>query len=244
MAGHEFQGTSDRAAIVASIRTTGVALIRGGCAIKQDWATRFVDRLERVGRGEEDGTPFVTHYQIGASSIEFIGPEVREWYLASPLADIARDYFDGDVFVDRDFSRARIARPPVAALFGSHGFHQDAIGVAYACDDPQQRPPMLTFWVTLTDAGVTAPGLEYVPIAVSERRELKEGGHWTEPTDTSDPALLAAIEMFGAENLVHPAFQAGDVLILSENTYHRTYATRDMTQARVSMDIRVRKVKA
>lgn len=244
MLSHEVNASTTPESIAARIADFGVALIRSATLPPDDWATCFVSRLERIGRGEEDGAPFTAYYQIGAGSLDMVGPEVAEWFMRSPLSDVARSYFRAEVFIDPAFSRVRIARPPTKALFASHGFHQDAMGVAYCGDDPDKRPPMLTFWVALTDAGIDAPGLEYIPIAQTKRRNLKADEHWTDPTDDTDPALVEAIRLFGAENLVHPVVTAGDVLILAENTYHRTYATRAMTKARVSMDIRVRAVES
>jgi len=106
-------------------------------------------------------------------------------------------------------------------------------------DQSVLRKPLLNVWVPLDSCGTTAPSLEVVVTA--SRRLLDVSG---DPSDTipvervrlNEDAVLAT---YGSQSLWHPALGPGDALVFSGTTVHRSYVTRNMTEPRMSVELRL-----
>jgi hypothetical protein len=95
------------------------------------------------------------------------------------------------------------------------GFHQDLTGA--------DRRATLTSWIPLVDCGLEAPGLEWVEAPVDG--------------PLSDIGEAAVLSRYG-NRLVHPAFAAGDAVLMRNTVPHRTFVSAAMTQPRYSLDLR------
>jgi hypothetical protein len=95
------------------------------------------------------------------------------------------------------------------------GFHQDLTGA--------DRRATLTSWIPLVDCGIEAPGLEWVDA----------------PIDGALPEIgeAAVLSRYGGR-LAHPAFAAGDAVLMRNTVPHRTFVSAAMTRPRYSIDLR------
>ncbi|MCR9256344.1 MAG: phytanoyl-CoA dioxygenase family protein [Alphaproteobacteria bacterium] len=111
-------------------------------------------------------------------------------------------------------------------------FHQDATFL--------QTPSLiLNLWTPLQDCGVTAPGLE---VLAKPLTNVETPPNYAQEElfyyDRMGLAEDAVIGKFGAEALWHPEMKVGDVLIFTHLTIHRTHLTPEMTEDRISMEMR------
>lgn len=95
-------------------------------------------------------------------------------------------------------------------------------------------------WLTFTDAGQDAAGLEIAPVKLM--RELPKLGSVRRATnikfwsieidaDAAGPALPAA-------DYLRPSLTAGDAVLFDQFTPHRTLISPEMTEARISVELR------
>jgi hypothetical protein len=86
-------------------------------------------------------------------------------------------------------------------------------------------------WLTLTDCGVDAPGLDLVP----KRLDLLETGTEGAQFDWSvGPGVVERVAVDTA--VVRPCFQAGDALLFDERHLHRTGVSPGMTTERYAIE--------
>jgi hypothetical protein len=88
-------------------------------------------------------------------------------------------------------------------------------------------------WLSLSDCGVDAPGLDLVPLRLPEVVETGTGGaafDWSVGPDT-----VAAITE-GTTEVVSPRFAPGDALLFDELFLHRTGVTPGMTRSRYAIE--------
>ena len=94
---------------------------------------------------------------------------------------------------------------------------------------------LINAWTPLTPCGRDAPGLELV---VARLRDLAE----TVPASTQYDELQISEETvrarFGDESIIRPEMAPGDVLILLGTTIHRTYIRPEMSEQRLSLELR------
>ena len=101
------------------------------------------------------------------------------------------------------------------------------------------QSPLVNLWIPLTPCGVTAPGLEVA--VTSERKILEVVGS----QDHEIPVERARIDenlvgrVFGTEALWRPAMKVGDALVFTGTTAHRTFVTPEMTDVRMSIELRL-----
>jgi hypothetical protein len=151
--------------------------------------------------------------------------------MQSALQPILATLWDGDIafLLSNCLPRRQI---PGLSLNRPVPFHQDAVFIG--------NPTLiLNFWIPLVPCGVTAPGLEVV---LDHPREIL--------TPTAGVELLSAdysgielsyeqvVRRWGEDRLWHPALDRGDVMVFSNMTVHRTYQTADMTEPRISLEMR------
>lgn len=114
-----------------------------------------------------------------------------------------------------------------------------ALPLAFHQDQTIMQRPVVNVWIPLSDCGIVSPSLE-IAVTGGRNKALE-----TSPLAGSDiPADRARIEdatvleEFGGDSLWRPAFQIGDVLVFNGMTPHRTYLTAQMTEPRLSCELR------
>jgi hypothetical protein len=225
----------------AAIERSGAAVIRGCFAadrIAELW-TRALSAYRiwqtHWERGELDGDSR-RHFEFGhivLSNLDRPGEHgtVFTLIMQSALQQILATLWNGNIaFLSSNcFPRRQVPGPapnrPVP-------FHQDAIFLG--------NPGLiLNFWIPLVPCGITAPGLEVVLDHPGEILTPKGGAELLN-TDYSGIELSydEVVRRWGKDKLWHPALDRGDVMVFSHLTVHRTYQTADMTQPRISLEMR------
>lgn len=90
----------------------------------------------------------------------------------------------------------------------------------------------LNVWITLTDCGVDAPGLDIVPVypdRILETGTGKASFDWT----IDHGAILRE---YGAAAIWHPVFRAGDALLFDHMLVHRTACDPSMKRSRHALE--------
>ncbi len=119
------------------------------------------------------------------------------------------------------------------------GWHQDGSFMG--------RTRALNVWVALSDCGVDAPGLDFVPLRIDELIETGTEGsgaeHLDRPDDeeevTAKTVLISpqAAERAGGERgVVRPSFRAGDVMLFDDRFLHRTGSEPEMPKPRYAIE--------
>jgi hypothetical protein len=148
-------------------------------------------------------------------------------FISKRVRNLARIYLGKEPSLDPNSYVRQIAP---GGDIQSLPFHQDQSVL---------QKPVLNVWVPLDPCGTTSPSLEVVVTA--SRRLLDVSG---DPFDTipvervrlDEDAVLAA---HGRQYLWHPPLGPGDALVFSGTTIHRTYVTPNMTQPRMSVEVRL-----
>lgn len=90
----------------------------------------------------------------------------------------------------------------------------------------------LNIWLTLTDCGVDAPGLEIVPRRFGEIVETGTGGTYFDWA--VGPEVVERVA--GDVGVVRPQFDAGDLLLFDDLLLHRTVVEPEMTRERHAIE--------
>jgi hypothetical protein len=134
--------------------------------------------------------------------------------------------------LDQAWLRRQYAPHLYPVKHAPHGWHQDgALGFDFVTPgsaelDPEALLPTVTCWIALTWCGVDAPGLEFVSQTVAALL-LPEG--LTHTTISS---------RFSADLFWKPQMQAGDAVVFSGATLHRTHVSQQMQRNRTSVELR------
>jgi len=129
-------------------------------------------------------------------------------------------------WVRKKFSPSKAPR----SCYHPQNWHQDgALGV---CFPPEAGPvipmtPLLTCWIPLNSCGSDSPGLEFVYRRQETLLHFKE---------LDDAALR---RRFPLQEFWAPCLQFGDGLVFLNGTLHRTYATPQMPNNRLSIEYRI-----
>ncbi len=102
----------------------------------------------------------------------------------------------------------------------------------------------LNVWFALSDCGVDAPGLDFVPARIDELVETGTEGsgaeHLDRPEDDSVTAKTVLVAPNSAEaaagekGVQRPEFSAGDLMLFDDLFLHRTGSEPEMTEARAT----------
>ena len=112
-----------------------------------------------------------------------------------------------------------------ARLDGKTDWHQDGAFLGSGIR-------AVNVWVTLTDCGVDAPGMDIVPKRFHEVQETGTGGaifDWAVGPDTVEELSVDA-------PVVRPQYRAGDAMIFDDMLLHRTALDRSMTRTRHAIE--------
>lgn len=108
----------------------------------------------------------------------------------------------------------------------------------------------VNFWTPLTPCGRHAPGLQVVISPVEEtKRYMKYNPEgypkiatdfaYTHKFDREANLEARILDFFGEESFFAPEFEVGDILVISNYTLHRTFQHPDMTEQRLSLEVRL-----
>jgi len=236
-------GCAERAAEM--LRGDGFAVVRGALdtGLVRAWIAEVDRAYERLeGLVAERGIWAAagelapgTRYQasvaaLGIDSVE--GWESLPASLDASVWEAARGALGGEFVFDLDICWLRRQYPPAMRAPGQrpHQFHQDGAYGLNFLETPQAERrmlPIVVAWVPFVDAGIDAPGLEFVtsgPRHVLGLEELQ-----SERIDADWPE----------EQRVRPFVEFGDVVLLAGQALHRTWATNEMTNVRTCAELRM-----
>lgn len=98
---------------------------------------------------------------------------------------------------------------------------------------------LLNVWIPLDACGVDAPGLELVWNSWTRRLDPAPSPEATYPVERARLDPVEVERTFGRASRWRPVFAAGDAMVFSGATIHRTYVQTEMTRARLSVEIRL-----
>ena len=140
---------------------------------------------------------------------------------------LARAYLGHEPTVEpNSFVRCMVPGPNVQAL----PFHQDQAVL---------RRPLLNVWAPLDPCGITAPGLEVIRIYCPDLLDSCGDASALVPVERVRLDESVVLKRFGHEALWHPALLPGDALVFPGTTIHRSYVTAEMTERRLSVELRL-----
>lgn len=236
-------GGAERAAEL--LRGDGFVVLRGAIdtARVRPWIAQVegaYERLERlvaergIWKAGEELAPG-TRYQasvaaLGIDSVD--GWESLAASLDTVVWEAAREALGGEFVFDLDICWLRRQYPPTmrAAGQGPHQFHQDgAYGLNFleTTESERRMLPIVVAWVPFVDAGIEAPGLEFVSDGPRQVLGLEELAG--ERIDQDWPE----------EQRVRPVVACGDLVLLAGQALHRTWATDEMTKVRTCAELRM-----
>ena len=134
--------------------------------------------------------------------------------------------------LDQAWLRRQYAPHLYPVKHAPHGWHQDGaldfdfFKLGSVELDPEALLPTVTCWIALTWCGVDAPGLEFVSQAVEALLLPDELTH------------NVISSRFSADLFWKPQMQAGDAVVFSGATLHRTHVLQQMQRNRTSVELR------
>lgn len=119
-------------------------------------------------------------------------------------------------------TKSTLRRVPFDAV---GGWHQDGAFLGTGVQ-------AINIWITLTDCGTDAPGLDIVPRRLEEVVETGLDGSFFD-WDVSDAQVAELTDGAGG---LRPQFSAGDMMVFDEMMLHRTATTPSMTRNRDAIE--------
>lgn len=154
------------------------------------------------------------------------GIDTTNFPVPTLITDAARAYLGKEPQQTVSSVRAIVPGPSDQRL----PFHQDETIL-------QSR--LLNIWIPLTPCGIHAPSLEVV--ITGERKLLDVVGSKDDeiPVERArlDDDLVRAT--FGASAFWHPVMNPGDALVFTGTTAHRSFVRPEMSETRVSIELRL-----
>ena len=242
-------GPSSLESVRERLAQSGAVLVRGVLERERVGAlaraadalyARIAGVLEREGAaGVQRGLPSGCRFAPTASSVtasaldDEAGIDVV-WALVErgPLAELLAGVHGGPCSVDLDqaWLRRQFAPDRYPPGHAPHSWHQDgALGYDFAASPAPREGllPLVTSWMPLVSAGRDAPGLEVIVTPIE--RVLA-------PAELIESSVN---ETYGEALRWRPSMNPGDVMLMAPGTLHRTHVTRDMTETRTSVELRV-----
>lgn len=152
--------------------------------------------------------------------------QVVRLFAASVLRPLLASYLGTPLYFNPAESAVRRQMPERPEIYVP--FHQDGP----FCMQPAW--PQINCWVPLVACGELAPALEMLPASLGEMLPVAPAAH---PL-YAHYALAESDVLRHGKGLWHPAFEPGDVLVLSPYALHRTYALPQMHRPRYSLELR------
>jgi hypothetical protein len=261
----DFPGTDDQGLAVAAAEELDGALVRGGILahgyvlirglIDSAEAGRIAERIEAAfaaraaGEGAEgfyeEFSPDPPYSEIAGRSWITAGggllaadspallAEILDLFERIGLRRVIGEYLGEPITASVEKSTLRRADPGPPG-----GWHQDGSFMG--------RTRALNVWVALSDCGVDAPGLDFVPRRIDEIVDTGGEGsgaeHLKRPEDgqVSPKTVLVAPrtaeDAAGELGVLRPRFLPGDVMLFDDLFLHRTGSEADMPNPRYAIE--------
>lgn len=242
----------DGAVVRGSILSHGYVLVRD--MVDRAEALRFADRIEEAFQARSDGgadglyeefkperpygpVPGRAWIEMGGGLLAADAPAVH-WELIElcekiGLRKVVSEFLGEPATMSVQKTTLRRADPSPAG-----GWHQDGSFMG------PTRP--LNVWVALSDCGVDAPGLEFVPARIDELLETGKDGSGVEHVERPDTDRVTAHDVLigtgtaeeaaGEHGIVRPEFRAGDVMLFDDLFLHRTGSEETMPNPRFAIE--------
>jgi hypothetical protein len=104
----------------------------------------------------------------------------------------------------------------------------------------------LNVWVSLSDCGVDAPGLDFVPKRIDELLATGDEGSGAEHLETPEDGSVTpktvlissrtAEDVAGDLGVVRPVYEPGDVMLFDDRFLHRTGSDPGMSNPRYAIE--------
>ena len=117
--------------------------------------------------------------------------------------------------------------------------------------DAQHHNPHLfgiNIWTPLDDCGVSAPGLKIIPASLYDVLDFLNV-QFKNPVKSKNDVLISQdklrelpngfFDYLQSNKIVTPELRVGDIMIIHNWTVHSTYITNEMTQSRLSLELRI-----
>lgn len=226
----EFPADAPVTDIADGVYRNGVALVRGHYdpALIADIAGQAVQRYAREDALVREGKLGVNRHRAFELAEVVVGGRPAAELLITDLARFVCGVCIETLTPVPTHAYVRTSTPGEADLVLP--FHQDSRIVGL---------PLINMWIPLSDCGRTIPGLEVVArkLGVLETLPVGTSGNFYAGHGMEIDAKLV-LDTY-ADDLWHPEFKAGDVLIFLGTTVHRSYVTAAMTGSRTSIDLRL-----
>lgn len=260
----EFGDLSDDGLAIATGGTLDGALVRGGIlehgyvmvpqAIPREDALRFADRIEEAftSRASKSGDGLYEEFEPEAPYGQVAGRawitagggllaadspplafELLELFESAGLPRVIAEFLGEPATISIEKTTLRRADPGPAG-----GWHQDGSFML--------NTRALNVWFALSDCGVDAPGLDFVPARIDQLVETGTEGSGAEHLDRPDDDSVTAKTVLVAPNsaeaaagekgVKRPAFSAGDLMLFDDLFLHRTGAEPEMTKPRYAIE--------
>jgi len=261
----DFGGLDEEGLAVAQPNDLDGALVRGGILehgyvyvpgmIDREDALRVADGIERAFGARRGGEADPGLYEefmpdkpygpvAGRAWIEAGGGllaadspalnfDIAELFERIGLRKVIDEFLGEPATVSVQKTTLRKADPGPAG-----GWHQDGSFMG--------ETRALNVWVALSDCGVDAPGLEFVPRRIEDLLETGGEGSGVEGIEKPDIDGVTAHQVLigtrtaedagGEFGVVRPAFAAGDVMLFDDRFLHRTGAEPEMPNPRYAIE--------
>lgn len=259
----EFPSLAEDGLAVATVDELNGSLVRGGIEEHGYVLVReMIDRETALGLAAQIGAAFQAREGEGDGVYEVFKPdpplppvEGRSWVeigggllaVDSPPAFVAiadvfdriglrrviEEFLDEPATISAEKTTLRIAEPGPPG-----GWHQDGSFMG--------ETRALNVWVALSDCGVDAPGLEFVPRRLDGLVETGGEGSGAEHLDTPDGDEVSPKTVLVAPNeaeraagefgVMNPRFSPGDVMLFDDRFLHRTASSPEMTKPRYAIE--------
>jgi hypothetical protein len=147
--------------------------------------------------------------------------ELIELYERLGLTKVISSYLNESVGLSVGKTTLRRMEP-----IGDHDWHQDGAFLG-------KHVRTVNAWLTLSDCGELAPGLEIVGQRLPG--VLQTGSHGAHLDWTVGRELVAEMKQQGA-SVVRPVFRAGDLMLFDQLMLHRTSVLPEMTERRYAIE--------
>jgi hypothetical protein len=227
----------------AAILRDGCLLIRG--LIPKRTARRFAREIDRAfterDRFDSGGrpdpryfTPFEPDSRMGGSLVRHwvkngggllavdspsLCFEMFELFAAAGLPQLVEGYLGEPILISAHKTTLRKAEPAVAGAW-----HQDGKFMG--------RVRALNLWLSLSDCGRDAPGLDLVPRRLEEFVTTQTDEAWLDNAISQRMAEQAA----GEKPILRPVFKPGDALLFDDLFLHKTGSDPTMTKPRFAIE--------
>lgn len=147
-------------------------------------------------------------------------------FVQSPVFQLTQKLWpEGMIFIGKNCAPRR--QIPNSEVSTPVPYHQDESFLNASC-------LVLNFWIPLVDAGLDAPGLEIVCEGMDKLITMPKNSFSSYDDIKVSPSFMKQYD----KKIWHPEVRAGDALVFSNYTLHKTYITPEMQKTRIAIEMR------